>query len=148
MKTLTYYLVASIVAVGLGGMPVHAAGNAGQFFVESPDHPRTWVAGASIIHQALRWDAQKGVLFADVKYSTRDWADDVHPAQENDYSLAFPNVRFDANSGRLTEHGMTIGTMRHGMFGFSEVVLSPGVQLSVHRHDGKINAMIVPGGDE
>jgi hypothetical protein len=87
------------------------------------------------------------VLFADVKYSTRDWADDTHPAQESDYSLAFPDVRFDSGTGRLVSNGTTIGTVRHGLFG-SEVVLDRGVQLSVHRHDGKIKAMIVPGGND
>jgi hypothetical protein len=142
MKTSTY-LVVTAVAAGLAAMPVRAAGNAGQVFLESPDHPQTWAAGASNVHQALRWDAQKGMLFADVKYSTRDWADDTNPTRESDYSLAFPNVRFDASSGRLISNGTTIGTVRHGMFG-SEVVLNRGVQLSIHRHDGKINAMIMP----
>jgi len=128
-------------------MPVRAAGGAGQVFVESPDHPQTWAAGASNIHQALRWDARKGELVVDVKYSTRDWADSAHPTQEGDYSLAFPNVHLDAASGRLTSNGTTIGNVRHGLFG-SEVVLDRNVQLSIHRHEGKIHAMIIPGGDD
>lgn len=137
-------LIASTVAVGLAWLPVRAADSAGQVFVESPDHPQTWVSGASNIHQDLRWDTQKGMLVADVKYSTRDYADDANPTRESDYTLSFPNVRFDAATNRFTVHGVTVGTLRQGLFG-SEVVLDKGVKLSIHRQHGLINAMIMPG---
>ena len=113
-------------------------------YAQSPDHPSTWVVGATNIHQAIRWDASKQMLVADVKYSTRDYADSVHPTQESDYALSFPSVRLDSSTNKLMAHGATIGTLHHGLFG-SEVVLKRGVELDVHRHHGKIYAAILPG---
>jgi hypothetical protein len=113
----------------------------------SPNHPDTWVIGADKVHQALRWDAATHTLFADVKYSTGNYADDTHPTKVDDFALAFPTVQFDAQSGTFTANGQAIGTLRHGLFG-SEVALKPGVALDIHRHHGKVYGRIISGVEE
>ena len=120
--------------------PVHAQAEL-TAYAKSPDHPSTWVVGATNIHQALRWDESKRMLVADVKYSTRDYADGIHPTEEGDYTLSFPTVHFDSSSSKFTANGVTLGTLRHGFLG-SHVVLDPQVELDVHRHHGKIYAVI------
>ena len=97
--------------------------------------------GADNIHQAIRWDESKRRLFADVKYSTMEYADSMHPTKEEDYSLAFPSVHLDPETNKLTSNGSLIGTLRHGFFG-SEVVLIHGLELDVHRKHGRIYAAI------
>ncbi len=82
------------------------------------------------------------VLIADVKFSTRDWTDSIHPAQEDDFSLPFPSVRFDPATKRFTAHGVAVGTLRNGFLG-PEVVLNPEVALSIHRHHGIVNAALI-----
>jgi hypothetical protein len=114
--------------------------------VTSPDHPSTWTSGADNVHQALRWDPDKHMLFADVKYSTILYADDTHPTEDNDYTLSFPTVRLDPASGVFTANGMKIGTLHRGFFG-SNIVLDKSVELNIHRHHGRIFAMIVPSED-
>jgi hypothetical protein len=111
--------------------------------ITSPDHPRTWVVGADNVHQALRWDGEKQMLFADVKYSTVSYADDTHPTQEADYTVSFPTVKLDSSSGEFTANGVKVGMLRHGVFG-TNVVLDKGVELDIHRHHGRIFAMIAP----
>ena len=116
--------------------------------VKSPDHPETWVVGATNIHQALRWDNSRHMLVADVTYSTRDWADSMHPTRESEYTLAFPSVHLDRTSEALTANGSRIGHLTHGLFG-TDVQLVPEAELDIHRQHGKIFAAIAPSmGDE
>ncbi len=110
---------------------------------KSPDHPSTWVAGASNVRQILRWDSARQMLVADVRYSTRDWADSVHPAEDSDYTLSFPSVRLDRPSGTLEAGGRPIGKVSPGIFG-TNVHLSRMAELDVHRHHGRIFAAINP----
>jgi hypothetical protein len=110
-------------------------------YAKSPDHPNTWVVGASNIHQDLRWDNAHRMLVADVKYSTRDWADSAHPTHESDYTLSFPSVHLDKSSQALTVSGTHIGTLSHGIFG-PDVKLDSKAELDIHRHHGKIYAAI------
>lgn len=112
-------------------------------YAVSPDHPHTWVSGADNVHQALRWDSQKQLLFVDVKYSTILYSDDANPTEEQDYSLSFPSVHLDPAHGVFTSKGITIGKLHHGLFG-ANIVLDKGVELDVHRHHGRIFAEIVP----
>jgi hypothetical protein len=143
MKTIALFavLLAGVLSPGLLlAEPMNA-------YATSPDHPGTWESGADNIHQALRWDSPKKMLFADVKYSTVAYADDAHPAMENDYALSFPTVHFDSATGLLTVKGTTLGRLHHSFFG-SEITLDKGVALSIHRHHGKIFAMIVPSANE
>lgn len=112
-------------------------------FAKSPDHPSTWVVGASNIHQDLRWDQTQQVLVADVTYSTRDYADSMHPTQEDEYTLAFPTVRFDRSSQTFLAGGTKVGILKHGLFG-PNVVLDPHAELDIHRHHGRIFAAITP----
>jgi hypothetical protein len=112
-------------------------------YATSPDHPTTWVSGADNVHQDLRWDADKHMLFADVKYSTLLYADDSNPTEENDYSLSFPMIHLDAASGEFTINGVKVGTLHHGFFG-ANIVLDKGVELDIHRHHGRIFAAIEP----
>jgi hypothetical protein len=142
MKTITSFFVALMLLAFITECPVNAQSEL-LAYAKSPDHPGTWVVGATNIHQAIRWDASKQMLFADVKYSTRDYADSVHPTQESDYALSFPSVHLDSSTNKLTAHGTTIGALRHGFFG-SEVVLRRGLELDIHRHHGKIYAAILP----
>ena len=141
MKAISVLL--SIIAAGF----VSASPGFGQMspysFAKSPDHPSTWVAGASNIRQVLRWDPSKQMLVADVRYSTRDWADSVHPANESDYTLTFPTVQLDRASGTLEASGRPIGKVSSGLFG-TNVHLSQKAELDVHRHHGRIFAAINP----
>jgi hypothetical protein len=141
MKTITSFFLTLGLLGFLSGCPVLAQSYS-LAYAKSPDHPSTWVVGASNIHQALRWDASKHMVFADVKYSTRDYADDSYPPKESDYALAFPAVHFHSNSNTFTAHGVPIGTLHHGLFG-SSVALRHGVELDIHRQHGKVYASIV-----
>jgi len=114
--------------------------------VNSPDHPSTWVAGAHKEIPTLRWDSTHHMLVADVKYSTKDYADSVNPAESDYHALTFPNVRLASNGNDLlaTNHiGETakIGRIENGFFGKS-VVLDNGVDLNVHREKGLIYASL------
>jgi hypothetical protein len=120
-----------------------AAPMAHEVYASSPDHPRTWVSGADNVHQALRWDDTRQMLVADVKYSTVAYADDTHPTEESDYTLTFPTVHFDKDSGKFTVGNSTVATLRHGLLG-SDIVLAQGAELSIHRHHGRIYGQIVP----
>jgi hypothetical protein len=143
MKTITSFFMALMLLAFITECPVWAQSEL-LAYTKSPDHPSTWVVGATNIHQAFRWDTSKQMLFADVKYSTRDYADSIHPTQEGDYALSFPSVHLDSSTNKLTAHGTTIGALHHGILG-SEVVLKRGLELDIHRHHGKIYAAIVPG---
>lgn len=142
MRTMAYIFAVLLLMTFGFECPVHAQTDL-MAYAKSPDHPSTWVVGATNIHQALRWDESKRMLVADVKYSTRDYADGIHPTEESDYTLSFPTVHFDSSSNKFTAHGVTIATLRHGFLG-SRVVLDSRVELDVHRHHGKIYAMIIP----
>jgi hypothetical protein len=113
-------------------------------YATSPDHPSTWVDGATRTHQDLRWSDDKHMLVADVTYSTRDYADNTHPTEDDSYTLRFPTVHFDSATGKFTVGGVTVAHLEHGFFG-SHVALEPKVALSIHRHHGVITAALIPG---
>jgi hypothetical protein len=141
MKTLT--LIALAAGAAFTCIPAHA--DAQIFhgaYATSPAHPATWVAGASRANQGLRWDDKLHQLVADVRYSTRDWADSIHPAQDDDFVLPFPSVHFDLATKTFTANGVVIGTLRDGFWGH-EVVLNPDVALSIHRHHGVVKADLI-----
>jgi hypothetical protein len=141
MKTITLCL--SLVLVGFAAsFAAYGQMNSGAF-ARSPDHPSTWVVGASNIHQDVRWDKTHQMMVADVTYSTRDWADSAHPTEESEYTLSFPSVRMDRSSGSLVAGRTQVGKISHGLFG-NDVVLSRNVELEVHRQHGKIFAAMVP----
>jgi len=83
------------------------------------------------------------MLVADVTYSTRDYTDSMHPTREDEYTLAFPTVRFDKSSHTFVAGGTQVGTLKHGLFG-ARVVLAPNAELDIHRHHGLIFAAINP----
>jgi hypothetical protein len=137
MKTITLFL--SVLLVGFVAFsPLY-----GQSLAKSPDHPSTWVVGASNIRQELRWDNARNMLVADVTYSTRDYADSIHPTHESEYTLAFPSVHLNPSSEVLTAGGVRVGTLTHGIF-TSGVKLDPNAELNIHRHHGRIYAEIAP----
>jgi hypothetical protein len=141
MKTITLFL--SLLFVGLGAFsPARAQANL-YTFAKSPDHPSTWVDGASNIRQGLRWDDSRQMLVADVTYSTRDYADGVHPAHEGEYTLSFPSVHLDKESRTFVAGGTRVGMLAHGIFG-DEVVLDSKAELDIHWHHGRIFAAINP----
>ncbi len=146
MKTLSSLGLAVLATVLLLSSPAMADSTFGAFAV-SPDHPSTWVNGADNIHQDLRWDEDKHLLVADVKYSTVLYADSVHPTEENDYTLSFPSVKFDPATRTFTAKGQKIATLRDGFFG-SDVVLDSKVELDIHRHHGRIYAAIMPSEEQ
>jgi hypothetical protein len=128
--------VLSFLPARAGVATIHGA------YATSPGHPTTWVAGATRVHQDLRWDGRHNVLVADVKYSTADWADSDNPTQEDDFILPFPSVRFDPATNKFMANGVVIGTLRDDFIGH-KVVLNPGVALSIHRHHGIVHAAII-----
>jgi len=135
-------LLASVVLACTAALPARADYNENAY-ARSPDHPKTWVDGATRTHQELRWDADKHMLLADVVYSTQDFADGPHPTQEDDFTLTFPTVHFDPASGKFTAGGMVVARLHGGLFG-SEVALDPKVTLSIHRHHGVVYGALVP----
>jgi hypothetical protein len=140
MKMISAFFVLFLLVfnsqAALGAPPALAV------YAASPDHPHTWVSGADNVRQALRWDDNRQMLVADVKYSTVAYADDTHPTEENDYTLTFPTVRFDRTSGKFTAHGTTVAMLHHGLFGV-DIVLNRDVELSIHRHHGRIFGQIL-----
>jgi hypothetical protein len=112
-------------------------------YATSPAHPATWVDGATRVHQDLRWDEKSHLLVTDVQYSTRIFADATHPPEEDDFILPFPSVHFNPATNTFTANGVAIGKLRKSFFGH-EVVLSPGIALSIHRHHGVVHAAIIP----
>jgi hypothetical protein len=151
MKTFALRLVIVLTALGLAAASQAARAQNYSMprfaYAWSPDHPRTWVDGASRSHQALRWNGDKHLLVADVTYSTADYADNIHPPEEDDLRLTFPTVRFDAATDKFTAGGVTVATLQHGFFG-PHVVLAPDVQLSVHRHHGVVWGSLIPGNSD
>jgi hypothetical protein len=145
MKGAMFSLLVLVLVAFTASCPGLAQTNR-RVFAESPDHPSTWVIGAFNIHQALRWSSSRHMLFADVKYSTRDYADNTHPTVECDYALSFPTVHFDASSQIFSVNHAPIGTLRHGFFG-SHVVLESNYELDIRRHHGRIFAAIQPEED-
>ncbi len=147
MKISTFTLVLTLAVLGLCafGPAVRAQNYALPKFAYawSPDHPKTWVDGAMRTHQSLRWSDDRHMLVANVTYSTADYADNIHPPEEDEYTLAFPTVHFDAASGTFTAGGVTVARLEHGFFG-SHVVLASNVQLSIHRHHGVIVGGLIP----
>jgi hypothetical protein len=111
-------------------------------YAASADHPETWVVGADRVHQDLRWDKGTNMLVADVKYSTAAYADEDFPTAEDDFTLTFPEVRFDAARQVFTADGVTIATLKGSFLG-PVVVLNRDIALSIHRHHGIIYAAIV-----
>jgi hypothetical protein len=116
-------------------------------YAASPDHPSTWVDGATRAHTDLRWNAEKNMLVADVTYSTADWADSVHPARQDQFTLTLPTVRLDKATGEFTAHGVTVASLQPGFFGH-HVVLARDVALSIHRHHGVLYGALVPARSE
>lgn len=147
MKTLALRLFLVLVALGaaVAGPGARAQNYAmpGFAYAWSPDHPHTWVDGAMRTHQSLRWSDQKHMLVANVTYSTADYADNIHPPEETEYTLTFPTVHLDAASGKFTAGGVTVALLTHGFFG-THVLVAPRVQLSIHRHRGVIVGALIP----
>jgi hypothetical protein len=147
MKTFALYVLIVLAALGLGAaaQPARAQNYSMPAFAYawSPDRPKTWVDGAMRAHQSLHWSDDKHMLVANVTYSTADYADNTHPTEENEYTLTFPTVHFDASSGKFTAGGVTVGHLKNGFFG-THVVLEPNVQLSIHRHHGVIVGALIP----
>ncbi len=148
MRTFAFRLLLVLTALGLGAaaQTLRAQNYAmpGFAYAWSPDHPKTWVDGATRTHQSLRWSDEKHMLVANVTYSTADYADNTHPAEEDEYTLTFPTVHFDAGSGKFTAGSVTVAHLRDGFFG-SHVILEPNVRLSIHRHRGVIVGALIPG---
>ena len=111
-------------------------------FAKSPDHPKTWVDGATRTHQSLRWSSAQHMLLAYVTYSTADFADGPHPTQEDDFSLTFPTVHFDPASNKFTAHGVVVAMLHHTLLG-DDISLSSNVKLSIHRHHGVVYGALI-----
>jgi hypothetical protein len=129
-------------------MSLWASPNAAPIYlsVRSPDHPETWTAGALQKSKTLRWSSTRQMLLVDVKYSSEFYADSANPGQEDEHSLAFPMIKLARNGIDLIAtnrqgESMVIGRRNGGLFG-TDVVLNPGVDLKVHRINGKIHASL------
>jgi len=147
MMNRTTCFLQTLLAMAFAGALTARAQTDHSPIVGSPDHPSTWVVGATRMHQNLRWSPEKQMLVADVVYSTENYADGPHPTQEDDFTLSFPTVHFDPASGRFTVKGVAIATLHHGLFG-SSVILNPRMALSIHRHHGIVYGAIVPSLNE
>jgi hypothetical protein len=110
MKTTILFLL--FLLVGLVAFSPTYGQVSSYAFAKSPDHPSTWVVGATNVHQDLRWDKPRQMLVADVTYSTRDYADGVNPTHKSEYTVSFPTVRFDETSQTFVAKGTHVGTLR------------------------------------
>jgi hypothetical protein len=149
MKAISQMTLGFLATIILASANAMASPDSTPIFlsVTSPDHPSTWVVGAHRERKALRWDSSRHILVADVKYSTQDYADSANPTQTDDHTLAFPNVHLASNGTDLIStnrdgDSARIGQIKNGLFG-KEVVLRNGVNLNVHRVDGRIHASLV-----
>ncbi len=123
----------------------------GQVLTTSPDHPRTFfTSGREQVDHYVQWNADAGALEGHVTYGTPSLdANWWNPAYYDSFKVHFPNVRLDAQEGRLyvidsRKHQVTIGHMQPGVFG-QRVELERNVDLSMHRHDGRLDAALVAG---
>jgi hypothetical protein len=139
---VAFFLTILIVMGAMLGSSAQAQNYNAYAYAKSPDHPKTWVDGATRTHQELRWSDEKHMLVADVVYSTADFADGPHPTQEDDFTLTFPTVHFDPASGKFTANGVVVARLHGGLFGH-EVALDPKVDLSIHRHHGVVYGALI-----
>jgi hypothetical protein len=138
----------ALLLLALSATAGTAADSAGGPYAVSPDHPSTWASGADNIHQSLRWDARKQMLFADVKFSTVAYASDASPTEVEDFSLSFPTVRLNPQTRHFTANGVDLGSLKEGLFG-AEVALNKDLELDIHRlHHGQLYASIKPAPEE
>lgn len=142
-------IAAAVLLAALGLSSAHAQNYPVPRFsyAMSPDHPKTWVDGATRTHQDLRWNTEKRLLVADVTYSTAEYADNTHPPEEDNFVLTFPSVKFDAATKRFLAGGKVVATLQDGFFGH-HIVLARDVQLSIHRHHGAVYGAFVPGSSD
>lgn len=148
MKPMIRTMLSAGAALCLVTTPLWASPNSAPVYlsVSSPDHPKTWTAGALQKSKILRWDSAQQGLVVDVKYSSEFYADSVNPGQEDEHSLAFPMIKLARNGIDLIAtnrqgESVVIGRRNGGLFG-TDVVLNPGVDLNVHRINGKIQASL------
>ena len=144
MKSITLSLVVLLMTISSGAAQNYPVPRFS--YTMSPDHPSTWVDGASRMHQDLRWSDDRHMVVADVTYSTAAYADNTHPTEEDSFVLRMPDIKKDA-TGNLTVGGVAVGTLKEGLFG-THIVLAPNVQLSIHRHHGVIFAALIPGNSD
>ena len=139
-RKLYFLLTVLLMAVTLRPLSADQAPPYGTY-AASPSHPSTWVTGAMCTRKQLRWDGDHGLLVADVTYSNQDYADATNPTRQDDFILSFPGVRLNQNHEFVAD-GRVIGSLKDVFLGH-EVVLKPGVVLSVHRHHGIIHAALI-----
>ena len=117
------------------------------FMIASPDHPSTFEVGFNDkVGQSLRWSEGDRMLYLDVTYSRITYTDLISPANFKTYTVVFPGVMLDAADRLYVVNGdrrkIVIGRREHGPFGV-QIRLNEGVAISAHRHEGRINAMLV-----
>jgi hypothetical protein len=146
MKIKLLMLVVIAAAIGSLQAGTGAVGSPG-FSIVSPDHPATWEVGFNDkVAQRLRWSESEGGLLLDVTYSLITYTDTIPPSDFKTYTVAFPGVSMDGD-GRLFvldnhKHKIIIGSRTGGPFG-TQVALNRSVELSAHRRNGRLNAMLV-----
>lgn len=125
-----------------------AAPTDSRVLVTSPDHPRTfWTSGFEEHDKYVQWNADADALEAHVVYGTPSYTDSWNPALYDHFQARFPNVHLNAAEGRLYVVGphhseVTIGHLQPGVFG-NRVELEKNVDLSMHRHNGHLDAALV-----
>ena len=139
-------LVYGCLATVLAAAPVDT-----RVLTTSPDHPRTfWTSGREQVDHYVQWNADAGALEGHVTYGTASYTGSWwNPAYYDSFKVQFPNVRLNTQEGRLylldsRKREVTIGYLQPGVFG-QRVELEKNVDLSMHRHDGHLDAALVTG---
>jgi hypothetical protein len=148
LLTVVFLLSAVCMAMAGTGAAPEAAILAGPGFrIISPDHPATWQVGFNDkVSQRLKWSDTEGKLMLDVTYSRFPYNYDTPPSDFVTYTLSFPGVLRDGGGNLyvMNSHHQKIilGSITHGPLGM-EVSLGKGVDLDVHRKEGKLDAMLL-----
>ncbi len=147
IKLLAVFLV--MAAVGRLQAGTQTEASPAGFKIASPDHPATWEVGFNDkVAQSLKWSESDGKLVLDVTYSRITYTDTIPPSDFKTYRVTFPGVMLDVYNNLYVLNGqkqkIVIGTRTGSPFGM-QVALKDGVRLSAHRHDGRLNAMLVVG---
>ena len=117
--------------------------NAAAFSVVSPDQPPVWFNRAGQkVSQYLLWDTSKGELILNVAYNQLQNEQTYDETYYDTFKLRFPTVHFNPSANHFFVNDENGRPVTIGHLDGSRVVLDNGFQLSAHRHNGVVLAMI------
>jgi hypothetical protein len=141
--------------LGCAGCGLSPAEQPGRVFLKivSPDHPAIWFVGGDFekFDQSLHWNEDTQMLSLDIVYTLNgEWPHYEQADRFDAFNLSFPAVRENRVDHELywLDHAgckVVLGAVEPGVLG-NRVVLRKDVELSAHRKNGILHAMLVVGG--